>query len=687
MSQTQTLLDKVVRLYRRYYSDEIAELAQNYPSDARSLVVDYQDLYQFDPDIADDLSQHPSRVLPTMREALRQYDLPVEVALEDAQVRISNLPESMTHGVGGYRSDDIGNFIAVSGQVSKRTDVRPKPTELAFECQRCGTLTRVPQADDEIQAPHECSGCERQGPFNTDEEESHWRDYQLLRLQQPPEETNGGQGAHVDVHVESDLVAMAESGDRVTVNGIMSLEEPGDGDIAYQPYIDGRDIMVEQTDYEDIDVEEYLGYIQAIADGERGDPYQLIVDSIAPKIRGMDTIKEAIALQLFGGVRLEYPDGSFDRGDSHILLLGDPGTAKSSILQAVEDIAPRATFASGKGATAAGMTAAAVPDDFGDQKWSLEAGALVLANGGVACVDEIDKVQDDAVNSLHEALENQRVNINKAGINTSLPAKTALLAAGNPKYGRFDDMEPIAEQIDLDPALISRFDLMFMVDDAPDQERDTEIVEGILDSKQTAAKYTDDPTRVPDDELAKIEPEIDTETLRAYIAHAKQSVTPRLTDDAKDELAGWFVDIRLSNGEDDDAPIPVTYRKLEGVVRLAMASARVRLSETVEHRDVERAKKLVTRSMTDVGMDPETGEFDVDIVETGSSQSQKERVKSVKSIVSELASEYDEGAPRSVVIERAVEQGCGESEVEFTIEKLKDKGEVYEPQSDILRTT
>jgi replicative DNA helicase Mcm len=588
---------------------------------------------------------------------------------------------------GGYRSTEIGNLLAVRGQVAKRTQVKPRPVTLAYECQRCGTVTHVQQAGGEVQEPHECHGCERQGPFKTDEERSEWEDHQLVRIQEPPEETVSGEGAHVDVHLNGDMVANAESGDRVTVTGIMSLEEPSGDAVAYDPYIDGTNLRVEQTDYEDIDVEKYESEIKTIAGGEHGDPFELITDSIAPKVRGRDTIKGAIALQLFGAPRLEYPDGSFDRGDSHVLLLGDPGTAKSSLLQAVENIAPRAVFASGKGASAAGMTAAAVPDDFGDQKWGLEAGAMVLANKGVACVDEIDKVDENAVDSLHEALENQRVNVNKAGFNTTLPTRTALLAAGNPKYGRFDQHESIAEQIDLDPALISRFDLMFMIDDAPDEERDREIVSGILESKRTAAKYTDDSTSVDEAELEAIQPAIDTETLRAYIAYAKKHVTPHLSPTVETELEDWFVDVRLANGEGTDVAIPVTHRKLEGIVRLAMASARVRLSNRVEEADLERAKALVLRSMRDVGMDPETGEFDADIVETGRAKSQKDRIKLVRDLIAKIAAEHDRGAPRDVVVERAIEEGCGESEAAFTIEKLKDKGLVWEQESGRLRVT
>jgi len=679
------LVDHLGKFLRDYYHEEIGELAQSYPNDQESLWIDWNEVYRFDPEVADDLRNHPEQFVEYLEEALSLYDLPVDIDLGDAHVRVYSLPEANQYAVGEYRSDDIGQLLAVSGQVSKRTKVRPRPVTAAFECQRCGTMTRIPQTGEDFQEPHECQGCERQGPFRLNQQQSDWEDHQLLRIQQPPEEVAGGQGVHVDVHLTDDLVETVESGDRVTLNGIMSLEEPSDGQVAYEPYLDGQSIEIEETDYEDIDIEAYEEQIKEIAMGEHGDPYEMLKDSLAPKVEGMDTIKEALILQLFGGLRLQYPDGATDRGNSHILLLGDPGTAKSTLLHAVEEIAPRATFASGKGASAAGMTAAAVADDFGDAKWSLEAGALVIANDGIACVDEIDKVQEDAVNSMHEALENERVNVNKAGINTTLPARTALLAAGNPKYGRFDQYEPIADQIDLDPALMSRFDLMFMVDDKPDPEEDREIIDGILESRQTAAAYTAGED-LSEDDLQNITPTIPKDALRAYIAYAKREVQPQMPDDVKDTLKEWFEDLRMANGDSEDAPIPVTFRKLEGVARLMEASARVRLSSRISHEDFERAKRLVLRSMSDVGMDPETGELDADVVETGTSKSQRDRIKDIKNLIDELA-DRESGAMEEEIIEVALDQDMGKNKTLHELEKLKQKGEVYEAGEGEYRTS
>jgi replicative DNA helicase Mcm len=677
-----TILDDLDAFLRRYYHEEIGTLAQHYPQDQQSLEIDWMDLFQFDPDLVDDFRQTPARVQEYLDEALALYDLPVDVSLDGATVRVTNIPDSQTYDVGAHRADQIGEFVGVTGQVQKRTDIVPRPITATFECQRCGTPTPVPQTGGELQEPHECKGCERQGPFQLDRTRTDWEDYQLVRLQRPPEQVKGGQSPTIDAELTDDLVGDIDPGDRVTIAGQLDVEE-GDG-AAFEPLLDANSVSVDETDYEDIDIDEHMETIHDIVAGERGDPYDLLVDSIGPDIQGMDQIKLALGLQLFGGPRLEKPDGTHKRGDFHVLLLGDPGTAKSSLLKDVEQKAPRSTYASGKGATAAGLTAAAVSDDFSSQDWSLEAGALVQADKGTACVDEIDKISEDAVASMHEALSHQTVHVNKAGINAHLPTRTALLAAGNPEFGRFRQDRSIAEQIDLGPTLLSRFDLMFMIDDAPDPERDAKIIEGMIESARAAAHYTEHGDRA---ETERIEPAVDTEVLRAWVAHAKQSTVPTIEDAAvAQELKEAFHGLRQANGgTDEDSPVPVTHRKLEAHRRIAQASARVRLSDTVEMQDIDRAKELIGRSLQDVGMDPHTGQFDADIVTTGEPQSQKDRIEWVYDYI--VAEEGADPVGHETIVETGEETGIDRGDVEYAIEKLKTKGELYEPQTDHYRTS
>lgn len=374
---------------------------------------------------------------------------------------------------------------------------------------------------------------------------------------------------------------------------------------------------------------------------------------------------------MFGG----WSRGQQKRGNSHILLMGDPGCGKSTFLQAVDELAPRSTYASGKGASAPGLTAAAVPDDFGDTEWSLEAGALVLADGGVACIDEIDKVKEDAVSSLHDALESQKVRVNKAGINATLSARTALLAAGNPKEGRFDSYQPWAQQLDMGPTLMSRFDLMFMVSDSPDAETDRKVVKHMMCSRRAAAKKElgEDLT---EEERRSVEPAIPRDVLRAYIACAKDEVKPYIRSEnteVQEYLQEEFLKLRLAyDNDDDDEPhsVPVTYRQEEAIERLAEASARVRLDDEVRKEDVDRALSLVKKSMAQVGIDPETGEYDADIVETGQSTSQRARRKRILAILE------DKGGLTAEELVDII--GVEEQTVEYDLQKMKEQGVIYE---------
>lgn len=678
-AEQASLTDRIIKFFQRYYKEDIAQLAQRYPSEQRSLYIDYGDILQYNLDVADDLLDQPKEMLEYFEEALADYDLPVAVDLSDAHIRVYNLPQ--TYDVSEVsRHDNIGDLLDVRGQVQKISDVKPRVEEAAYECQRCGTITYIPQSGDILQAPHECQGCERQGPFNLHVGESEWTNHQYARLQQPPERTRSGDGQAIDVHLEDDLIEEFTAGDRITLTGFLDIHEPEkDESRDFDTSLSARAVVREESDYEDINIDNHLQEIRAIANGEYGDPYNLLVDSVNPKHEGDDDVKLAIALQLFGGWAHEYPDGSRDRGDWHVLLLGDPGCGKSTFLQWVDKMAPRSTYASGKGASASGMTAAAVSDNFGDTEWGLEAGALVLADGGVACVDEIDKVNEDAISSMHDALEDQQVHINKAGINTTLNTRTSLLAAGNPEHGRFDPYQPRADQIDLGPTLLSRFDLMYMVSDRPDEQQDRDIVEHMLDSRQAAAKYTLD-EQLTDEEQQTVEPAIPREVLRAYIAHAKETCYPVLEDDdVKKKLADYFVDFRQGTQDDNtDNPVPLTFRKVEAIQRVAEASARVRLSETVDLEDAKRAIDLVESSMRQVGYDPESGQFDVDIIETGQSKCQRDRREEVLDVLEEL-----NGAPMD---ELDAELSMDRETLEADVQSLKDRGKVYELKGELHKS-
>ncbi len=688
------LVERFEQFYRDYYHEDIGDLARKFPTDQRSLYLDWGDLYRFDPDLADDYLSHPEDFRDAAEEALRLYDLPVDVKLGGAHVRMRGLGD--TTDIRQIRTTDINTLIAVSGIVRKATDIRPKVREAAFECQRCGTITRISQGKGEMQNPHECTGCERQGPFRINVDQSEFIDSQQIRIQESPESLRGGETPrNIDVHLEDDITGEVTPGDRVTVTGILQLDQDGAGESpVFDTHIVGESVEIDEEEFEDMDISE-ADKQEIIQLSDSSGIYDEIVGSIAPSIYGYEKQKLAIGLQLFSGVTKNLPDGSRIRGDLHILLIGDPGTGKSQLLQYVQEISPRSVYTSGKGASTAGLTAAAVQDDFGDgQEWSLEAGALVLADQGVAAVDELDKMDEGDRSAMHEALEQQSVSISKAGINATLKSRCSLLGAANPKYGRFDEYEPVAEQIELDPALISRFDLIFTVTDKPDEEEDRRLADHILSTNLAGELNTQNtemtspdvtPQRV-DDMIDEVDPVIDPDLLRKYVAYAKQSCFPRMTEEAKNAIQNFYTDLR-SEGTGSDSPIPITARKLEALVRLAEASARIRLSDEVTKKDAERVIGVVRTSIEDVGMDPESGDLDADIVETGTSKTQRDRIQSLKALIEEIQEEYDNGAPVDVVMERAEEMSMDASKVEREIEKLKRQGEVYEPTTDHLRTT
>ena len=395
--------------------------------------------------------------------------------------------------------------------------------------------------------------------------------------------------------------------------------------------MDGHNVERHESDYDEIDIGGERETFEEIADGEHGDPYELLIGSIAPSIKGgekMENIKLTIGLQLFGGWRRPLGDGRYDRGDSHIALIGDPGTGKSSLLEAAEEISPRSSYTSGKNTSAAGLTASAVRDDFGDTEWSLEAGVIVKAHKGIACVDEIDKVDPDAVSSLHTAFEKQRLEVTKAGIDASLKCQTALLAAGNPKEGRFIDDLHRGQQINLPPALASRFDLIFTLEDVPDKERDADMAEHIMKTRQLSGLL--DRGDITAAEADLIEPAIPKATLRAHIASARQHIKPVIKDDAvHGTLKEYFVSIRASSA---GKSVPITARKLDAIQRFAEASARVRLSKEITEADIERAIRVIGQSLGDIGIN-EDGELDADITNLGQSAPQAERVRQIKDVL------------------------------------------------------
>ncbi|HLB71239.1 MAG: minichromosome maintenance protein MCM [Candidatus Methanoperedens sp.] len=680
--------------FKRYCWEKILVLAKNYP-EKRSLLVDFSDLERFDMELARELIDHPDNVLKHANEALRATDLPVDVDFINVHVRIIRLPERIL--VRELRSAHISKFIAVSGLIRKATEVRPKIVVAAFRCKRCDHVTLLPQVEGKYVEPFECENdvCGRKGPFQLVHEESEFIDAQKLRVQESPDDLRGGeQPQTLDVDVDDDLAGIVAPGDRVTISGILRSYQRSTQQgksTFFDLILDGVSIEVEDKEFEDIEIsKEEVEEILKL--GQDRDIYKKVTLSIAPSIYGYEEVKEAMALQLFSGIPKNLPDGTRIRGDAHILLVGDPGVAKSQLLRYSVRLAPRGIYTSGKSSTSAGLTATAVKDEFGDGRWTLEAGALVLADMGLACVDELDKMEADDRSSMHEAMEQQTISIAKAGIMATLKSRCALLGAANPKFGRFDRYEPIAKQINMPPALLSRFDLIFILTDEPTVSRDTAIAEHILKAHyagELASRRaniinsgisTDDITKA----MEVIQPVIQADMLRKYIAFTKRNIFPIIQDDARKQLIDFYLSLR-KQGEDPNSPVPVTARQLEALIRLAEASARVRLSNVITTEDTERVIRIVMASLKQVMTDPETGRLDADIINVGMGKSQRDRIKVLREIIRGLQDEYKGSAPMQDIITRADESGIKKDTVEDMIQKLKSAGEIIETSTERFR--
>ncbi|MEA3190424.1 MAG: replicative helicase Mcm [Thermoplasmata archaeon] len=646
-----------------YCKASIQQAVLNYP-ETRSLSVDFNDLQLRDPDLANDLLARPARNLRIGAGMLHQVDVTVDPRPK-LHLRVRGLPESQRVLPRQLRSEHLGKLLAIEGLVKKVTEVRPTVLEAVFECKVCTTRAHVVQDDEFLAEPVLCETCDAQRPWRLLEEESRYLDHQKVEIQEAPEGLRGGsQPERLTIHLQDDLVHQVAPGDRVCINGILTTQARRQGSqkrVEFNKVLTGVSIEVRQQEFSEVQLTaEDEDQILTLSEDPR--IYERLRASFAPTIYGLETEKDALILALFGGVEKTYRDGSRNRGDIHVLLVGDPGVAKSQLLRYLSKLAPRAIFTSGKGASAAGLTAAAVKDDFGEGQWTLEAGALVLADRGIACIDELDKMDKNDQSSMHQAMEQQEISIAKAGISATLKSRCAVIGAANPKMGRFDEYSSIHEQINMPPALLSRFDLIFSLLDKPSRDRDNQLASHILRTHQAGevrehrmAHPTGAYTKEDEDRLLKkVLPDLDAELLRKYVAFAKRNILPVLSDEALQRIQSYYVELRNSS----DGSMPLTARQLEAFVRLAEARARIRLSQEATLDDAEAAIRMMEACLRSVGVDRETGKFDIDIINSGVSHSQHDRMRVLLEIVRTLAKESQKGyATEEQVLAEASKQG------------------------------
>jgi replicative DNA helicase Mcm len=659
---------------RERYRQGISQMAV---AGMTSLIVDFEDLLTFDQKLAEELLEKPDEYLKHANNAayaqLQIEEPEYAEKLETVTVRIVRLLEAAQLRKLG--SDHIGRLVLVEGIVVRSTPVRPMVMQAAFKCKGCGTVTYINQTGQFLRAPFECTdpSCRRKGPFDFIQEESTFIDSQELRMQERPEDLPPGQlprTLNVKL-VGTEIVDVARPGDHVSVVGIVRALAPT------LPRVGKLRTFILHVDANSIEV---LGKEPEIAlpspeDEEKilelaKDPWihRKLISSIAPSIYGYEHIKEAIMYLLFGGVPKTLPDIMI-RGELNALLIGDPGTAKSQLLQYVARVAPRGLYTSGRGTTAAGLTAAVIRERGGGM--TLEAGALVLADKGIACIDEMDKMRPEDRVAIHEAMEQHTVSVAKGGIVATLNARTAILAAANPALGRYEPHRTVAENISLPVTILSRFDLIFVLRDVPNKEADSKMSEHILEIHRKG--------------LSPVEPPIPLELLRKYVSYAK-GVKPTLTQEALKRLNDFYLAMR-SASEAEGSPVAITARQLESLVRLAEARARAALRKEVLAEDAEAAITIMKRSLEEVGIDLSSYKYDIDLIMTGKPKSVRDKLQTILSTLMAMEKETGVVEKTALLNELETKYQISRGEAERLIGQLLREGTIYEPREGYLKKT
>ncbi|HID04584.1 MAG TPA: minichromosome maintenance protein MCM [Candidatus Caldiarchaeum subterraneum] len=634
----------------------------------KSIQVDFADLLAFDESFANDLINNPLRDLPVLDKAcmkqLQIEDPTYAATVEEFHVRIVNLPA--TTPLREVRSSHLRKLVMIDGLVARASAVKPILKTGRFRCRYCGTTYDIEQDIHRLRQPDRCEtpSCRSKRPsFELMPEESKYVDYQVIGVQEKPEDLPPGQLPRViEIRTRDDLVDVVRPGDRVIVVGVVqSAQERGvEASLrTFRLFLDAVSIEVASKEPQAIHItpEEEMEFQEMAKDPNI---YVRLRDSIAPSIYGMETIKEAILLLLMGGRTKVFPDGLRVRGEINILLVGDPGTAKSQLLQYVASIAPRGIYTSGRGSTAAGLTAAVVREKNGGMV--LEAGALVLADMGVCCIDEIDKMRPEDRVAIHEAMQQQTVSIAKGGIVATLNARTSILAAANPTLGRYDPLKIFTENVNLPITILSRFDLIFVLRDEPNPEQDRKISSHIASLHSIG--------------LPVVSPPIPPEKLRKYIAYAKR-IEPVLTPTAMRLLEEFYMKMRAMY--ETTKTVSITARQLESLIRLTEAHARAALKEQATEEDAEAAIELMKKSLSEVLTDV-TGAPDIDIIYTGKPKSIRDKIALVIETIRKFEEQQGYAADHELRNE-LMQHGLTKEEIDKILVRLITEGTIYSPRT------
>ncbi len=669
LSDNATNQDDFLNDAKEFFEANKKEIGKVKKSGGNIIQISFEDLSEHSIEIAENLIDRPEETIQLLEIALEDLTF----SPSNARVRFTSIEKGQELFVRHIRSKHLGKMISIEGIVRQASEVRPLVTNAKFECPSCGTIISVLQIEKKFKEPSRCS-CGRRGGFK--EISKDMVDAQVLTIEEASDNLNGGeQPKRMTIFLKEDLVdptmeLRTTPGSRVKIIGILKeiaiSSSSGAMLTRFDLAIEANNVIPLDESFEDIDINEEDE--RAIRELARNPKFMdRLTDSMAPSIWGHREVKQALAFQLFGGVKKTRSDGTKMRGDIHVLLVGDPGVAKSVMLGFIADVAPKARYISGKSATGAGLTATVVKDDI-LKGWSLEAGAMVLANKGIVCIDEFDKMDDEDRSTMHEAMEQQTVTISKATVQATLRSQTSVLAAANPKFGRFDPQQSIPKQVNLAPSLLSRFDAIFIIRDVPNRKNDEAIATQVLLEHKQEAKHD----------------VIEKSLLKKYISYAKQRYNPTLTDEAIDAMKEFYVGLRNMPqiGDGPSKPIPIGARQLEAMVRLAEAHARMRLSKKVELTDAVSAIDLVRSYLMQVGYDKDTKTFDIDRI-TGNPASVRNKINLVRETLEELEKKLGKLIPLEKVT-KALDGKMKESDIDEAMSKLL-KNDYYRPKRGFVK--
>lgn len=681
-------------------------------SDTPVLELTFHDLQAFDPEFAEDVLAYPSNILNSGRRTLN------EICRErgediDCILRVGELPRDSRRDLRDVGSKDIGRLRSAEVIVTKISEIKPRIHRAVFQCEACDhTVEMIQDNERELKEPLRCppeTGCGlsagRSGEtrFNLVMNISRMVNNQWIEVQEVPENVpSGAQPSRAHVLVEGELVNKHLPGQRVVVNIIPVVHSEVKRN-RKTPMFDIIYHMVssehESTPFTEIKItDEDREAILEIS--SRSDLLQLMQRSIAPSIYAtgvMHYVKRSLALQLFGGVSRLNQDSTRLRGDIHILLMGDPGVAKSQLLIYMSKLSPRGMYATGGGVSGAGLTAAAVRDDFsGGGRFALEAGVLPLSDRGLAAIDEFDKISEEDRRTMHPAMEQQRLDISKGGVKATLNTRCSILAAANPTQGRFTKRGPNESVIHsfketgLPPALASRFDIIWMLRDEARVEDDERIARHILEvrtrgiSEAKIDEAMEYDIREAEEGLIFAtgydeSEHLTIEFLRKYIAYAKRNIHPDLSVDAKALILEYYTNERQSFNRDDQYGevdvIPITPRALEALIRLTEAHARMFLREVANADDAKMSIAVFRHWREEAGIEDES-----ELI-SGVSVQQRNAAQVIRVTLRDIISERGV-ASMNDLLNRTASKGITEYQVEDMISKMLQSGELFSPRND-----